>query len=399
MEEVEDNQRNKDFDEWPEVQEINDDDPIFEEASVEFLEELKYLEYVYHLEQEKNYMENQIVRESREEELIPQEPEKETPVFFGPQRNLNGPPMFLWNKDLFYLKHGNTEENNTIIYSALEKHMGKMSYRKKHYKVRSDPEEVYLNLKIIEVIRVKNEQGYGRDLMEEIVVKRADDKAYIFLESDYKYLNKNDIEYMYLFCLKREVDHKNGLLNSLIVFIRGCVIWERVHDYRLGIESYHIKISLTGPTLVIPCIETLKPYTITSDPFIRIVYDNNKKERRVMNIDELLKDLTQSDGDDNQINDRFKKDSRYHVVPHPLTGNYIPLLADLSFTGLDDSVYRPTANKTSASVSQVETSITQPSNTSVEMPRVESVRPRNKALLTTSMILENGGCGAFGGKY
>ncbi|GKF24044.1 hypothetical protein Tco_0076366, partial [Tanacetum coccineum] len=35
----------------------------------------------------------------------------------------------------------------------------------------------------------------------------------------------------------------------------------------------------------------------------------------------------------------------------------------------------PTANKTSASVSQVETSITPPSNSSVEMHRVESVRP------------------------
>ncbi|GJS69644.1 hypothetical protein Tco_0702485 [Tanacetum coccineum] len=37
--------------------------------------------------------------------------------------------------------------------------------------------------------------------------------------------------------------------------------------------------------------------------------------------------------------------------------------------------YGPTINKTSASVSQVETSITPPRNTSVEMPRVESVRP------------------------
>ncbi|GKA87292.1 hypothetical protein Tco_0809003 [Tanacetum coccineum] len=53
----------------------------------------------------------------------------------------------------------------------------------------------------------------------------------------------------------------------------------------------------------------------------------------------------------------------------------MPPLADLSFAGLDDSVYRPTANKTSASVSQVETSTSQTSNTSVEMPRVESVRP------------------------
>ncbi|GJZ52206.1 hypothetical protein Tco_0606721, partial [Tanacetum coccineum] len=71
----------------------------------------------------------------------------------------------------------------------------------------------------------------------------------------------------------------------------------------------------------------------------------------------------------------FKKGNEYHAVPPPLTGNYIPPLADLAFAGLDDSVYRPIANKTSASVSQVETSNTPPSNTSVEMPRVESVRP------------------------
>ncbi|GKC42759.1 hypothetical protein Tco_1060481 [Tanacetum coccineum] len=71
----------------------------------------------------------------------------------------------------------------------------------------------------------------------------------------------------------------------------------------------------------------------------------------------------------------FKKDNGYHAVPPPLTGNYMPPLADLSFAGLDDSVYRPTANKTSAVVSQVEASTSQTSNTSVEMPRVESVRP------------------------
>ncbi|GKB07242.1 ribonuclease H-like domain-containing protein [Tanacetum coccineum] len=53
----------------------------------------------------------------------------------------------------------------------------------------------------------------------------------------------------------------------------------------------------------------------------------------------------------------------------------MPPLADLSFIGLDDSVYRPTANKTSASMSQVETSTSKTSNTSVEMTRVESVRP------------------------
>ncbi|GJR25383.1 putative ribonuclease H-like domain-containing protein [Tanacetum coccineum] len=82
-----------------------------------------------------------------------------------------------------------------------------------------------------------------------------------------------------------------------------------------------------------------------------------------------------SDGDDNQTNDKFKKDNGYHVVPPPLIGNYIPPLADLSFARLDDPVYRPTTNKTSASVSQVEKSTSQTRNTNVEMPKVESVRP------------------------
>ncbi|GJV75986.1 ribonuclease H-like domain-containing protein [Tanacetum coccineum] len=100
----------------------------------------------------------------------------------------------------------------------------------------------------------------------------------------------------------------------------------------------------------------------------------NESDSKVIN---SVFDSLSSDGDDNQTNNRFKKDSGYHAhaVPPPLTRNYIPPLADLSFAGLDDSVYRPTANKTSASASQVETSITPPSNTSVEMPRVESVRP------------------------
>ncbi|GKD67299.1 ribonuclease H-like domain-containing protein [Tanacetum coccineum] len=64
------------------------------------------------------------------------------------------------------------------------------------------------------------------------------------------------------------------------------------------------------------------------------------------------------------------------------TIRHMPPLADLSFAGLDDYVYRPTTNKTGASKSQVETSISQTSNTSVEMPRVESVRP-------TGVIIED----------
>ncbi|GJR49964.1 hypothetical protein Tco_1400485 [Tanacetum coccineum] len=100
--------------------------------------------------------------------------------------------------------------------------------------------------------------------------------------------------------------------------------------------------------------------------------ENNSSSSELFN---SVFDNLSSDGDDNQTKDMFKKDNGYHVVPPPLTGNYMPPFADLSFAGLDDSIYRSITNNTSASVSQVETSITPLSNTSVEMPRVESVRP------------------------
>nr|GEU85341.1 hypothetical protein [Tanacetum cinerariifolium] len=36
-------------------------------------------------------------------------------VFYSPQRNPNEPPRYLYNKDLFFLKHGNTEERSYIL--------------------------------------------------------------------------------------------------------------------------------------------------------------------------------------------------------------------------------------------------------------------------------------------
>ncbi|GJU84446.1 putative ribonuclease H-like domain-containing protein [Tanacetum coccineum] len=44
--------------------------------------------------------------------------------------------------------------------------------------------------------------------------------------------------------------------------------------------------------------------------------------------------------ENNQVNDRFKKVEGYHAVPPPYTRNYMPSRPDLSFVGLDDSVYK-----------------------------------------------------------
>nr|GEW07129.1 hypothetical protein [Tanacetum cinerariifolium] len=125
--------------------------------------------------------------------------------------------------------------------------------------------------------------------------------------------------------------------------------------------------------------------------------DNNKRTVPVEFSDALVRDQLSesdsevlpsvfdsrsSDGDDNQTYDRFKKDDGYHVVPPPLTRNYMPPLADLSFAGLDDSVYRPTTNKASASISKDEINDIKTSNISVEKPKVNSVR-------TSGVIIED----------
>ncbi|GJY52543.1 hypothetical protein Tco_0443390 [Tanacetum coccineum] len=99
-------------------------------------------------------------------------------------------------------------------------------------KTRSDPDEYFTNRKIIDIIRVRHHQVYGHEQIDEVIVKRNNDKFYSFAESDFKYLNKNDIE---------DIIKKDPL------------------------------------------------YSIIDDPFVGIVYENKKKEKRSMDIDELHK--------------------------------------------------------------------------------------------------------------
>ncbi|GKC55530.1 hypothetical protein Tco_1078275 [Tanacetum coccineum] len=70
-----------------------------------------------------------------------------------------------------------------------------------------------------------------------------------------------------------------------------------------------------------------------------------KFENSSKNLTKLLDmfDTSTSDKENSQTYDRFKKVEGFHAVPPPLSGNFIPPKADLSFAGLDDSVYTSTA--------------------------------------------------------
>ncbi|GJT32331.1 hypothetical protein Tco_0922750 [Tanacetum coccineum] len=77
--------------------------------------------------------------------------------------------------------------------------------------------------------------------------------------------------------------------------------------------------------------------------------------------------------ENNQVNDRFKKVEGYHAVPPPYTGNYMPSRPDLSFAGLDDSVYKTNVSETITSVPRNESTASKSSKDNLEQPK--DVRP------------------------
>ncbi|GKB71331.1 hypothetical protein Tco_0932743 [Tanacetum coccineum] len=96
---------------------------------------------------------------------------------------------------------------------------------------------------------------------------------------------------MYLLIVNGKVDDyiDIGLLWSLSIFIRSTMIWERVHDFQLGVESYQQKVNLTAPTITFLGIEKHKMFSIVSELVYGITYKNSKKEKRAMRHQEAHK--------------------------------------------------------------------------------------------------------------
>ncbi|GJV78398.1 hypothetical protein Tco_1509982, partial [Tanacetum coccineum] len=167
----------------------------------------------------------------------------------------------------------------------------KIFYIRKQKEPGKPKEEIYSNSKIIQVVKTYWELGHEHKFITEIVARRANKYLVSITEPDYKNLNKNDIEDIYLLIMNGKVpDYADTrLLWSLSVFIRSTVIWERVHDFQLGIESYQQKVNLTAPTMTFPGIEDHEMFSIIYEPVHGIIYKNSKKEKRVMRHSEIHK--------------------------------------------------------------------------------------------------------------
>ncbi|GJV83987.1 hypothetical protein Tco_1523885 [Tanacetum coccineum] len=89
-----------------------------------------------------------------------------------------------------------------------------------------------------------------------------------------------------------ELGHEHKFVTEIVARrangrIVNTVIWERVHDFQLGVESYQQQVNLTAPTITFPGIEKYKVLSIIFEPIYGIIYKNTQEERGVIRHQEV----------------------------------------------------------------------------------------------------------------
>ncbi|GKC13579.1 hypothetical protein Tco_1010361 [Tanacetum coccineum] len=148
-------------------------------------------------------------------------------------------------------------------------------------------------VKIISVQRISIDKWYGHGYLKASVVKRADQKEYMFTKADIPRLNQNDIEDLYILKIQYKIHNLDGvdeydLTNAQLLYIRRIMIRKRVEDAQLGVESYQTKLNLTKPRFNMNGLYLKQPYTTVSHPK-GVVYLGKDKQKMLMRANELHK--------------------------------------------------------------------------------------------------------------
>nr|GEV44724.1 hypothetical protein [Tanacetum cinerariifolium] len=219
-------------------------------------------EHQYHIDQMKNFLKSDIIWEIHKEILVSPHPRKTTPLVLSCQRDPEAPAPSLINQDLLYLKKGNSrpkkivlslhkflavvfndddieERTSKWVNKCVNKFNPYARYGVEHWK---NPHA--------KIFYIKKQKEPGKP--KEIIARRANDCIVSVTELDFKNLNKNDIEDMYLLIM-------NG------------------------------KVNLTAPIISFLGIEEFKMFSIIYEPMQGIIYKNSKKEKRMMRHSDIHK--------------------------------------------------------------------------------------------------------------
>ncbi|GJX87731.1 reverse transcriptase domain-containing protein [Tanacetum coccineum] len=223
-----------DYDFWTDSYASDDDEILTKQVSQDIMEEVSLTidesklkkmademlrqrctlgdEHQYLIDQMKNFLKSNIVWEGRMEILVFPHPRKTTPLVQSCQRDPEAPPLSLINQDLLYLKKGSSGPEKIVL--SLHKFPAII--------FNDDDIEEQTSRWVNKFIKTYWELGHEHKFITEIVARRANKYIVSITEPDYKNLNKNDIEDMYLMIMNGKVltMQKTGSW-SLSVFIRS----------------------------------------------------------------------------------------------------------------------------------------------------------------------------------
>ncbi|GJU27597.1 ribonuclease H-like domain-containing protein [Tanacetum coccineum] len=134
--------------------------------------------------------------------------------------------------------------------------------------------------------------------------------------------------------LQKQYDQQRKVLNKANLEIIG---------YQMGLESLEARIVVQEWNERLLKIKLVLGYDDQNDIERALNMKNSEVVHSVFNSRE-------SDVDDNPVNERFKTGEGFHAVPPPYTRNYMPPRPDLSFAGLDETVFMSTVRKTTTIV-------------------------------------------------
>ncbi|GKC24512.1 hypothetical protein Tco_1026662 [Tanacetum coccineum] len=323
-----------DYDFWTDFYALDDDEIPLEQVSQDIMEEVSLTideaklkkmademlrqrctlgdEHQYHIDQMKNFMKSDIVWENPEPptlSLINQDLLYLKKGSSGPGKivlSLHKFPAIIFNDDDIEEQTSRWVNKCVKIFNPYARYgvehwknpHAKIFYIRKQKEPGKPKEEVYSNSKIIQVIKTYCELGHEHKFITEIVARRANECIVSITKPDYKNLNKNDIEDMYLLIM-------NG---------------------KLRIKSYQQKVNLTAPTISFPGVEKHKMFSIIYEPVHGIIYKNSKKEKRVMRHSEIHKFC---DATLNRVLEGLKSynnDVKYGYVQRELTNDEVEYL-------------------------------------------------------------------------
>ncbi|GJV43081.1 hypothetical protein Tco_1427617 [Tanacetum coccineum] len=142
-----------------------------------------------------------------------------------------------FNNDLEYLKGGSTDRKYTTSITKTKYNVEGIEdmVPKLWSPIKVSKHDVYSTMRILSVTSVTVDEWYRYGHLKEIVLRRADQKLYKFMEGDFSRQHLNDIEDMLLLVAQNKLNSLDGnvivhLVVGLRMYTRRIVIQSRVED-------------------------------------------------------------------------------------------------------------------------------------------------------------------------